>query len=194
MSTVPLPLARRRIDRWLRSSDGLAGVMRETLEFADTRIGARAVSDYMRDGKASGEVAQATRLRFTKDGRIRRGGKRYSHVTRRAKGDTGPLRILSGTLAKAVRGKGPASVARIEMQGSLSMVLRKGVDAEQVPYAAVHEYGGSFSQVKARRTIHIPARPYLRPAARDEMPVIKKRAEQLFKRSLVAAIRSGVAT
>lgn len=36
--------------------------------------------------------------------------------------------------------------------------VRVGTD---VPYAAVHQFGASFSILSTRRTVHIPARPYL---------------------------------
>lgn len=151
MSTVPLPLARRRLARWASSPDGLQLAMRKTLEYANTRIGAAAIGQYMRDAKGEG---------------------------RRLRADRGPLRILSGTHAKAVRGSSPASVARIETRGSFGATLRKGVDLSLDP--------GGYNEEGTR---YAPARPTIVPAAQAESSRIRKRAEQLFKRSFVSAIR-----
>lgn len=153
MSTIPLPLAQRRMGRWLVSSAGAKQAARETLGFANTRIGARAVGSFMRDAKGQG---------------------------RRSPLDRGPLRIVTGTHAKAVRGPGPATVARIELTGSLSAHLLKGVDVSLDP--------GGWNEVR-------PDRARFRtvaPAAHAELSVIRRKAEKVFARSIIGAIRGAV--
>jgi len=177
---------RARLQTWAEKA--LPDLMRDALEVAAARIAARATQTYMRDAKASGEAGVATRLRFTKSGRIRRGGRRYLHVRPRRPGDAGPLRIVTGDLVRAVRDTRNGGIERISAEG-LRWKLEKGVDLGKVPYARVHEYGGSFSIVSQRRTVHIPARPYLRPALRDEAPEIQRITQRRFTAAVKRAIR-----
>lgn len=180
--------AARRLRNWHESY--LPGALYDIGQFAGPQIAARSVGTFMRDAGASGEVAQATRLRFTKDGKIRKGGKRYTRKDRRSASDSGPLRIVTGKLARAVRSPGPQNggLNKVVLSG-LVLNIQKGVRGGVVPYGAVHEYGFSGSRVRDGATINIPARPYLRPAAEDARPAIAERARLLVVRSLRQAMR-----
>jgi len=184
---------RARLARWAEGA--LPGLLQDMARDASVRIGARAVGTYMRDAKGTGEVSQATRLRFTKDGRIRRGGRRYTHSVRRAASDTGPLRIVSGALARALRPSGRGAISRVSTEG-LRAKLEKGVDLGVVPYARIHEKGGLAGRRRGARgrftrRARIPARPYLAPALADEEGNIKSVAERRFLAAVRKAVRTG---
>lgn len=144
----------------------LPDALRDVLGFGAVRIGANAVGR-MRDAKGEG---------------------------RRRSGDTGPLRIVTGTLARAVNDK-PGSINtegginRISTEGA-HVILEKGVDLGVVPYARVHEKGFHGSRVKDGATIKIPARPYLEPALAAEEPAVRRFAEDRLAEMLRDAVGS----
>ena len=78
---------------------------------------------------------------------------------------------VTGTLAASIntqkRGKGMVSVGT------------------NVEYARIHEYGGTIQQDK--RVIHMPARPFLRPAGQDEKPAIDRYITAYMKQMLKGA-------
>lgn len=77
----------------------------------------------------------------------------------------------TGTLAASIntqrKGKGAVSVGT------------------NVEYARIHEYGGTIQQDK--RVIHMPARPFLRPAGRDEKEEIDQYLRAYIKNMLKGA-------
>lgn len=97
---------------------------------------ARSVTQFMRD--AAGEPA------------------------RRSPIDKGPLRIVTGRLARSLTGartgtNEPESIYRIATEsGSVQITF-----GSQTPYAAIHEFGGLAGR---GHTASIPGRPYLGPA------------------------------
>lgn len=103
---------------------------------------------------------------------------------RRRKDDAGPLRIVSGRLARSLTGarkggRNPESIYEVSI-GTGEVRLRVG---SLVPYSRVHELGiGSRSFVATRRQFGaIPARPYLGPAVEDE----KENVRAIFERALI---------
>ena len=128
---------------------------KRTLSQWSTQVGAAATSRYMRDAKGESR--------------------------RRSDSDAGPLRVVSGRLARSLvgaryRGR-QEGVQRVSLQGTRRVRLTKG---SRVPYASVHERGWSEQG--------IPARPYLGPAIREAMPTLRKRAAA----SLAEAINEGL--
>jgi len=102
---------------------------------------------------------------------------------RRSPLDKGPLRIVTGRLVRSLTGartgtNQPESIYRIQSGGGDVTVTFGSV----VPYAAIHEYGGTIdrlarSVISTRatipaHTITIPGRPYLGPALNDESDTV----------------------
>lgn len=149
-----------------------------------TRIGARAVGAYMRDGTA--DPGARSTIRFTRGtkrhaSRAVRTGQRFGPRPSKE----GPLRILSGRLSRAVTGgKGRGAIERLDADPAGSVTLTKGVDLDVVAYARVHELGGKAGR---GRSVTIPARPYLTPALTDEAPAIRREAEA----AVVKLLRTG---
>jgi hypothetical protein len=107
---------------------------------------------------------------------------------RRRKGDTGPLRIVSGTLLRAVLNQpGAGGVERTRVEG-LRAELSKGVSLRSVEYARIHEKGGEIGGFLAGQGVRMPARPYLGPAADDVRPQI----EQVARDEAVKAIKEAL--
>jgi hypothetical protein len=159
MARITPQEAAGRIEGWLRSlvEQFETGPLGKRI-FARWR--ARSVQDYHRNAKA--EIG-----------------------TRRDPADTGPLRILSGTLAGGVGSGGPNRPGVIErVSGTPARVrLEKGVDLGRVPYARIHELGGV-----AGRGAVIPARSYLRPALHDELPEVRGDIRRTLTRSFREAV------
>lgn len=129
-------------------------------------IGLTAVSKYMVPAKATFTgKGKKTKVKITK--------------TQRKK-----LNIITGRLARSIansysyaQGTGGVNEAirDVTIQGGAVV----GVIGSRVPYAAIHEYGGTIHHnnlfgrgIKA--TINIPPRPYLRPAIKDALPTVRK--------------------
>lgn len=103
-------------------------VMRETLQFSATRIGARATTEYMQDA-----------------------GFRAGFQSSRRREAEGPLRILQGRLARSLTGArtqtGDVQWSGIQgaQEGIASIAIREGgatlTYGSRVPYAVVHETG-----------------------------------------------------
>lgn len=151
-------------------ADGLQAASGEIVEaaervlrFASARIGGRAIGTYMKDAKGHG---------------------------RRSPMDAGPLRIVSGRLARSLATRGttqdtggqPEGIMEITVSGS-TVTLTKG---SKVPYAAIHEYGGTAGRLRRAR---IPARPYLRPALTDELPAITAKAKEELLEVVATSLR-----
>lgn len=149
---------------------------KELLQTASVRIGARATSTFMRNaGKGAGP---------------------------RSPGDTGPLRIVTGRLARSLSGArtgraAPESIASIEAISATAVRLIKG---SAVPYAKAHEegyrgpmrvpthqrrisqaFGRPIAPVVVTVKAHtrqgtIPKRPYLAPALEKELPALQSLA------------------
>jgi phage gpG-like protein len=119
----------------------LPKVLERALGDASRRVAGTAIGSYMRDAKGEPK--------------------------RRRRDDNGPLRIVSGRLARSFTGAsegGEASEAIYEIhtlpEGGVRLTF-----GSRVTYAAIHEYGGFAGRAKAA---YIPGRPYLNPALRDE--------------------------
>ena len=151
-----------KLNAWMRPGGGLERVWQDLLMFADTTIAARSIRSWMRDvGAAAGP---------------------------RSPSDAGPLRMVGGALAGAVGGGGfnrRGKVARISVRG-LRASLEKGGDLSVVPYFRIHELGG---QAGVNLSVTIPARPFIRPAAHQEIPKIARHGGKLAADSLRQAFR-----
>lgn len=98
---------RIRLSRWVQNT--LPGVLEDAAREADTRIGARAVSTYMREDRFGG---------------------------RRSPNDRGPLRRISGKTARAAVGAGRnGAILRFTPLGLGRLRLTKGIDAQVAPGA-----------------------------------------------------------
>jgi len=160
-----------------------------------TRVGKRAVSQYMRDG--TGDPKSRTQIRFTRATRRHASrAKKVRTVYGPRPSKKGPLRILTGRLAGAVGSpfkdgfNRRGAVNEIHRSGGVVTFL-KGVDLEEVPYARAHEKGAEFSILKTGRTVRVPKRSYLAPALSDEADSIQRDAERavvnLIRREVRAA-------
>ena len=155
---------------------------KKVLQYASIRIGKEATATYMRNaGKNAGP---------------------------RSRSDTGPLRIVSGRLAKSLTQpaeRNPDAIEKIEVLSPTAFQLTKG---SRVEYAATHEFGDVRTVTARQRAffwykfddtgderwrafalsdeLTYPARPYLRPGLRDAGPMIERRAvkelEEAFER------------
>lgn len=149
---------------------------KRALPAVSARIAGRAIGTYMKDAKGGG---------------------------RRLPTDTGPLRIVTGRLARSLSGSArDEAVNKLEVLAPGLLRFTKG---SRVPYARVHEYGfsgelqipqhtrtrgGKTYSVRAHsRTVTIPARPYLAPAVEDEIPQIRQIAAAELRRVLTEAFR-----
>jgi len=152
---VPPDVMAARLAAWVK--DTLPGVLEQAARQADTRIGQRAISSFMRDAK--GEA-------------------------RRKKTDRGPIRRLSGTLARATRGAGsPGAIVRVEQVGASRVRLTKGVDTKIAK--------GGFNEGKvARSGVSLS---FLMPALTAETGWIKERTQRLATGSLRRAVKGTAA-
>lgn len=130
--------------------------LRRELPAIRRRIASVAIGRYMRDAKGEG---------------------------RRRAEDRGPLRIVSGDYAKAIRGGEEGSIDRVTETGNLRLKYEMGVSLREVPQG-VNERGtdNGFG-----RGITIPARPTFLRALPGEIPYIKKRAEAVFRKAVLGA-------
>ena len=173
--------ARRRLHAWTVNT--FPDVMAEQLRVFDRRAGAKAVQPpHMRDGRL--DPGAASRIRSTRTGRTRRTG--YRFPARRST-DKGPLRKLTNSLARAMRPGGRGAVSRVEVAG-YRVKLRKGVRRSVVPYAAIHEFGGSYTRLRDGAHIRIRQRAYLNPAARSELPAARRRLANAAIKSIRASL------
>jgi len=113
---------------------------------------------------------------------------------RRRREDSGPLRIVSGRLARsltgargrsATSGGAPEGIQAIEQVGDGIVRLVYG---SKVPYAAIHEYGGVAGRRHAAR---IAARAYLNPALQEALPRLQEMAQETLRRFVVSALSGG---
>lgn len=157
---------------------------KKVLRIASTVIGQKATENYMRNAGAG--------------------------AGRRSRVDIGPLRIVSGRLAKSLtqsEQRNPDAIEKIRQISSTKFQLRKGTSVE---YAATHEYGDVRNVTQKQKgyffhrfnetgdsmwramalsdQLRYPKRPYLGPAATDAGPIIQKRALAELERALEALI------
>jgi len=112
--------------------DSLKDFARQFLDRAQTEVSSRAVSDYMRQG---GKRQGAS------------GGPGFNEKT-----GPGSLRIMGGRLARSLQGArndraAPETISRVQVTPS-------GADltfGSAVPYAAIHEHGGTISVTESMR-------------------------------------------
>jgi phage gpG-like protein len=133
-------------------------------------------------------------------------------IGRRSPNDSGPLRIQASRLVRSLTGRtyqGRQEGVRSATTEGTDIIIRYG---SKVPYAAVHEEGfqgtvqipaHSRTQTQAfgrkidppqtvqvsahSREMSIPARPYLSPALRDEMPSIRRKAADELQGAILSA-------
>lgn len=160
-------------------------VLRPTLGYANTRIGAAAVSRYMRDAPSEG-------------GTVNTGSK---------------LRIIKGRLARSFTAARGTTKTDMRGEGFVEMIVTKAIarlrKGSRVPYFAIHEKGFSGSvQVAAHtrqitqpvaRTVTVQAhmrqmenvkRPTLGPAMLDEASRIAVYARKKLEKMLSSIIDS----
>lgn len=188
-ATDNFPLEERRNDAFLKT--GLEGMLRKLLIFANTRIVAISQSKYMQDaGFAAG-------LRNS----------------RRPRGMSGPIRIVTGRLFRAV-GQRFSARAGGSREGTVRIQINKaGTSARltktvSTPYAGVHEFGYSgsvqvpehhrvisvaFGRPIATRRIRVSAhnrrmrikkRPYLGPALEEAADPVSREGARLLVQTL----------
>jgi len=140
----------KRIDK---ARDCIERALKDWVIVANTRIGGRAVSNYM--DNVAGVSGQSTFGAIS--GKLRRGPK---------------LRIITGRLARSILGSRKTfaqsmggAVESIEEVRTPRVGVVELIKGSKVPYAAIHEYGGRAGRAGS---VSIPRRSYLRPALRDE--------------------------
>lgn len=74
-------------------------------------------------------------------------------------------------------------------RGSYSDTEAEATTGTPVPYATIHEFGGIINNKNAwgkgiHATIHIPARPYMRPAVDEHVPSITDKVAQVIDMKL----------
>ena len=168
-------------DEWQRIPDALAFYVSDNL---GEDIGAAAF-------RSGGSVRGQRQPRNTKVGR-------------------GTLRAVSGDLLRATQPGERGNISDLRIEGS-TITVDYGIDADVIPYARIHEYGGTinhpggtkyyfgpdgdirFLPNTARRfvgitkphAIRMPARPYLAPAVedfqREEIPNIFARIDKRIR-------------
>lgn len=127
---------------------------------------------------------------------------------RAPKNTTKQLRFQSNTLGRALSPREPGNIFKVTTKGDVYEV-EYGVSLDVVPYAAIHEYGGTINHPggtpyrvidgrvvfvrkgtgkRLRKTapheIKIPARPYLRPGYEAWAKKAKNRLAKRIKAAL----------
>ena len=173
-----------KLERFIRA---LPGTLKAASSVVFTRLAARATSTFMRDAGPEAGPRSAT--------------------------DAGPLRIVRSRLARSLLGAAyrglREGIRRVQLQGfRLSLVF-----GTSVPYAGVHEEGfagsvvvpahqRSITQAFGRsitptvvnvrphsRRMNTPARPFLAPSLRAELPGIERHYAQAAASLLTKHLR-----
>lgn len=154
-----------RLRAWSRGSGraSLTGALKQAAREGSDVIAGVSVGQFMRDAGAGAGPRSAS--------------------------DRGPLRIVQGTLARAVAAPDGqrGSIREITSTGT-GVTLTMGVDLSVVPYARAQEKGADFSIIKTRRRVSIPARPYLFPAVLASRSRIATRARAIVTGSFIAHV------
>lgn len=138
------------------------------------------------------------------------GAVRGQRQSRNTKVGRGTLRQVTGDLFRATQPGGRGNISDLRVDGA-TITLDYGIDVNEIPYARIHEYGGTinhpggtkyyfgpdgdirFLPNTARRfvgitkphPIRMPARPYLAPAVedfqREGIPVIFARIDKRIR-------------
>lgn len=109
----------------------------------------------------------------------------------------GKLTVRTGRLIRSLSPQGGSRFFGNETGGASSEQIRRirwagnraaGIIGSSVPYAAIHEFGGTFTHPNLygrgiSATIRMPARPYLRPAAAREADRVKQIIADHFSRA-----------
>lgn len=74
------------------------------------------------------------------------------------KNETGRLRIQTGNLVRSFIPNERGNITKVEIKGNTAS-LEYGISLREIPYARIHEYGGT-----AGRGVALRARPYMVPA------------------------------
>jgi phage gpG-like protein len=138
------------------------------------------------------------------------GSVRGQRQPRNPKTGRGTLRQVTGDLLRATQPGGRGNISNLSIQSD-TVTVEYGIDPDIIPYARIHEFGGTinhpggtkyyfgpdgdirFLPNTARRfvgitkphPIRMPARPYLAPAIedfqREEIPVIFQRIDKRIR-------------
>jgi hypothetical protein len=73
--------------------------------------------------------------------------------------ETNKLRFQTNTLGRALAPREQGNISKVDVVND-RLEIKYGIDIGVVPYARIHEYGGSTG---LRGSVKIKARPYLRP-------------------------------
>ncbi len=95
---------------------------------------------------------------------------------------TNKLRFQTNRLGRALAPNESGNVSKVIVDGD-DFIVEYGVDLSVVPYARIHEYGGTAGRGSS---VRIKPRPYLRPAFQQFM---KKQMPRIMQ-SIVKAIES----
>ncbi len=121
--------------------------------------------------------------------RKREAGKRALRRIKRMQEQGAPVLARASVLRRALRRARITSPFKpLYDTGNLLRSIKSVVEDDEaivgstVEYAAIHEFGGNAGR---GRRVHIPARPYLRPAAEENLGV----AKELFVRRIEEAAR-----
>jgi len=136
------------------------------------------------DGSAEYELreAQTDLLEFYADNMQSATASNYvrskSGRLRSKRNTTDKLYVLYGNLTRALQPKRPGNIGEFVKEGQ-KRYAKLGIDLAVIPYAAIHEFGGSTGRAQ------MPARPYFYPA-------IKAYSETRFKERIAKIIDSAV--
>jgi len=144
----------------------LPNVLRSAMLESFRIVGNTAVSDFMKKASLIGDTPEQ---------------KRQGKLTKRSPGD--PLNIRTEKLMRSLIGAhsfagGSSGVEEGIREIKISNKQVKGFFGSEVPYAAIHEYGGTIHRTNLfgrgiSATINMPARPYLNPALDKSEPDIQ---------------------
>ena len=159
MADLSPDLFAARLRRWSMGAgpDSLRGALVASARQASDLVAGTSIGQFMRDAK----------------------GER----PRRSVSDAGPIRIVRGTLARAVRApdgrEGGISSIKAQASGtSVAVTLEKGVDARVAP--------GAYNE--GRRAKSGVSLSFLRPAAEASRSRIERRASAIVSRSFAAHV------
>lgn len=128
------------------------------LDAQDARVVRTITTVYMEPG-------QRTRSKWVRTGASTMEKKKYT-IDDPPNPPPGPLKIRSGALRRTVRADKAVFTGDLR-SGIIRKTYRSGSDS--VLYGRIHEYGGMAGR---GRSVRIPARPYMNPGVRDNVPIL----------------------
>lgn len=91
---------------------------------------------------------------------------------------TSKLHYLSGPRPEKLDRVTSRLISSIKFVAEVNDPIIKLVVGTDVPYAAIHEYGGVTGK---NGSVHMPKRPFLHPAFEDEKPIFMKKVQQILR-------------